>query len=245
MDFYQMLAHVGIKKMQTVLDNAPINAKELKYSLSRSFEFYQDGFRWDLKKGEWVSDENKNKDKLHSIYDVKKAINAWNIIFQNGGLHHSIEILNTLYPKHMGYESLSESITEYRKFSNIHVDHLITRWEAFQFVDRGIKVQYAIDNEWVTAYNIDQLESVESYVVDYYRLYIGEEYFEINGVQLIKPFKPLTGDTGYVLSGKANCGYEKITVYNNNFNPILGMWKHEHEIKEVVAIIADISGMLK
>lgn len=62
----------------------------------------------------------------------------------------------------------------------------------------------------------------------------------INGIEVPAPFEPKVGDIGFVLSDKCSDGYEKITVYSNNYKSRYGMWNSEDEIKQVVELLQSI-----
>ena len=61
----------------------------------------------------------------------------------------------------------------------------------------------------------------------------------INGVEVPAPFEPKDGDFIFILSGSNTFGYKGFK-YIDSFTPLIGAWRTEEEIKQVVAALRSV-----
>lgn len=134
--------------------------------------------------------------------------------------------------------------------SSINTKELIDVQDAIKAIMDGIEIEYAmfywtgteidILIGWLSMNKEVELNGIDGFLnakQNIYRIKPKQTTFRINGRILACPFKPKVGDVGYVLSDKSNNGYEEITVHNENFKIVFGMWSKLDDIKAVVEAI--------
>jgi len=234
---YKLIESMGIKRFSMALDNAPSHTDKIKYTPQHAFEYFEGNYRWSISNNSWEidADGRGKSDGVFSIYDIESAVNAWSVVYQYGGIDNALELLKSTRPKTILYDKLTKAITQCRQFINVNRDNIIKESEALQFLDNGMMVEYSTgDNVWHILKNDTCINDVQTK----YRLFITPDLFEINGVELKRPFQPIIGDSGFVISGKSKNGYEYALINSDVDKPLLGMWKNEQDIKAVVQLLA-------
>lgn len=122
-------------------------------------------------------------------------------------------------------------------------EKLIIGKELIDALYEGVDVELAHIGEYDWSSLNDNIDIIQSSELLFgsnefkFRIKPKELHFNLNGIRLVRPYKPEVGDVGFVLSEKSNTGYEKIKVHNERFKIMFGMWTEEKDIIEVVRVL--------
>lgn len=121
------------------------------------------------------------------------------------------------------------------------MSELISGKEALIALANGEEVQCTItgENEWAK-----DIYSIQPYYflgggVGQFQFRIKPRTITINGIEVAAPFKPKDGDFIFILSGSNTFGYKGFK-YIDSFTPLIGAWRTQEEIKQVVAALRSI-----
>lgn len=96
--------------------------------------------------------------------------------------------------------------------------------------------QYKEENTWFKLLSSDELSTFDR---DDLLFRIKPKTITINGIEVPEPFEPKEGDVVWCVSDDHGCGYCAYT-WSKNHSVVIGTWKSEEEIKQVVAALRSI-----
>ncbi|MEG1233581.1 MAG: hypothetical protein RSE18_07070 [Acinetobacter sp.] len=119
------------------------------------------------------------------------------------------------------------------------MSELISGKEALNYAFDGVDVEYQVEGDFNWCNFNDESWAIDELKSKGFIFRLKPKTITLNNIEVPAPFEPKEGDTAWCISDDHGCGYCAYG-WQKNHSVVIGAWRTEDEIKQVVSALRSV-----